>query len=73
MFRRISGSSSITNIFFMSHSEHGKLDTDGGALADAAAHLHLPAVQVGAAFHQQQAQPGTRAAPHIATPMEGIE
>ena len=35
--------------------------------------LHLPAVQVGTAFHQQQAQARARASPDIAAAMEGLE
>src|SRR5437899_7336976 len=65
MFRRISGSSSITNIFFMNRFEKWKGDDDGCAFANFARESHPAAVQVSAAFHQHQAQSSARAGPHI--------
>src|SRR5438477_509651 len=73
MFRRISGSSSMTNIFFIVRSKNGNLHRHGCALADLAVELHLPAVQFGAAFHQQQAKARARTCPHVAAAMKGVE
>src|SRR5438477_13206599 len=73
MFRRISGSSSMTNIFFMVRSKHGKPDRHGCAFAKFAVQLHCPAVQVGAAFHQQEAKSRARARPDVAAAMKGAE
>src|ERR1035438_1505630 len=73
MLRRISGSSSITNIFFMVRSKNGQPDDDGCALANPALHLHLPAVQFGAAFHQQQTETGPGTAPDVAAAAKGLE
>src|SRR5436190_14134393 len=73
MFLRISGSSSMTNIFFMILSKKRKLDRDGRAFANLAVHLHLPAVQVGAAFHQKQAQPGAWTRPDVGSAVKGLK
>ena len=73
MFLRISGSSSITNIFFIIRSKNGKLDRDCCALAHLTVELHLPAVQFCAAFHQQQAKPRARTGSDVATAMKGLE
>src|SRR3954451_7754357 len=73
MFLRISGSSSITNIFFMIPSKNRQTDGYGCAFPDAAVQLHLPSVQIRAAFHQQQAQPSPRTRPDIAPAMKCLE
>src|SRR5258708_2887298 len=73
MFLRISGSSSMTSIFFMICSEYGKLDEDGCSFADLAVQLHLPAMQFGAAFHQQEAKARAGTGPDVASAMEGLE
>src|SRR5207249_8447819 len=73
MFRRISGSSSMTKIFFMVRSKKGKPDRHGCALANLAANLHPPAVQFGAAFHQQQAKSCSGTRPDVASAMKGFE
>src|SRR3954463_3622038 len=73
MFLRISGSSSMTNIFFIISSKHRKLDRHGCSFANSAVHLHRPAVQFGATFHQQQSETCTRPRPYIAAAMEGLE
>ena len=41
--------------------ENRKPDCDGRALANPAVQLHLSAVQLGATFHEKQAQPGSGA------------
>ena len=73
MFLRISGSSSMTRIFFMFVPKDGKSDCHGCALTNPALHVHLSAVQFGAAFHQKQAQAGARTAANVATAMKGLE
>src|SRR5437016_14101932 len=73
MFRRISGSSSMTSIFFMVRSKNRKPDRHGCALANLAVELHRPAVQVGAAFHHQEAKARARACPDVAAAMKGFK
>ena len=73
MFRRISGSSSMTSIFFMVRAKNGKPYDHRSPFADFTFHLDLPAVQFSAAFYQQQAKPGAGTSSHIAAPMEGLE
>src|SRR5687767_5978974 len=73
MFLRISGSSSMTRIFFMFVPKDGKSDCHGRALTNFAVHVDLPAVQIGAAFHQKQPQPGARTRANVAAAMKGLE
>src|SRR3954447_6075658 len=73
MFRRISGSSSMTNIFFIIHFKNRQIDEHGCALAHFAVYLHRPAVQFGAAFHQQEAKPGTRTGPDISAAVKSLK
>src|ERR1051325_1794635 len=73
MFLRISGSSSMTSIFFMVRSKNGKLDDHSCPFANFAVHLHLPVMQVGAAFHQQQAESGSRTGSYVAPPIKGLK
>src|SRR5687767_10837320 len=73
MFLLISGSSSMTRIFFMILSKDGKFDCHGCALTNPAVHVDLSAVQFGAAFHQKEAQPGAWTSPNVATAMKGLE
>jgi hypothetical protein len=73
MFRRISGSSSITNIFFMVPSKNRQPNCNGGALADSALYQHLPVMQVGTPLHEHQTQSGARTRSHVASAMKGFE
>src|SRR5258705_7922845 len=73
MFRLISGSSSITRIFLIIYFKDRKSDRHRGALAEFAAQLHAPVMQFDTAFYQEQAKPGARASPDIASAMEGFE
>src|SRR6185369_452918 len=73
MFRRISGSSSMTNIFFMIPSKNGQSECDGRALADLAVQLQPPTVQIGTALHQQQSEPSAGPRSHIVAAMKGFE
>src|SRR6478609_9046077 len=73
MFRRISGSSSMTNIFFMIFLKSGKPHRHGRACAEFAFNLHLPAVQIGTAFHEQQAEPSAGSRSYVAAAMKGFE
>src|SRR5438093_6471157 len=73
MFLRISGSSSITKIFLMAHSKCGKPNRHGRAFAQPALDLDFPAMQVGAALHQQQAKARARARADVAAAMKSAE
>src|SRR5262245_48509505 len=73
MFRRISGSSSMTNIFFMIRSKYRKVDDDSCSFGKLAVEPNLSAVQFGAALDQQQAQPASRARADVAAAMKGFE
>src|ERR1043166_5726164 len=73
MFRRISGSSSMTSIFFMARSKRRKSHRYRRAFAESALDLQFPAVQVGAAFHQQQAKARARARADVAAAVERAE
>src|SRR5262245_46052371 len=74
MLRRISGSSSITSIFFItSFGEHRQSDGDNSSFAEVARQAELASVQLDAALDQQQAETGSRPAAHVAAPMKGSE
>src|SRR5882724_10604666 len=73
MFRRISGSSSMTNIFFMVALKYGKPDRDSCSPANLTIQLDFPAMQFRAAFHEQQAEPGAGPRAHIAAAMKRLE
>src|SRR5262245_60802453 len=73
MFRRISGSSSMTKIFLIAPSESGKPYQYRGPFTAFAFQLHARAVQVRATFHQQQAEACARTRSHIASSMKGLE
>ena len=51
----------------------GKAHRYGRAFAEFAYHLHPPAVQVGAAFHEQQTKSRPRTGPYIAAAMKGLK
>src|SRR5262245_20515062 len=73
MFRRISGSSSITKIFFMAFSKCWQLHRHGRAFAQLALDLHFLAVQGTAALHQQQAESGAGTRSDVAAARKGAE
>jgi hypothetical protein len=58
---------------FLTFLKSGKPHRDGRAFAEFAYHLHLPAVEVGAAFHKQQTESRARPSSYVATAMEGFE
>ena len=72
MFRRISGSSSMTSIFFMG-SKNRESNGDGGACTEGALEMDPAAVKFGAAFDQEQAQAGAGSRPDIAAAVKRFE
>src|SRR6185312_14114240 len=73
MFLRISGSSSMTNIFFMVFSKYGKPDRHNCSPANLAVHLEVATMQFRAVLHQQQAKTGAGPCPHVAAAMKCLE
>src|SRR5436305_4525066 len=50
-----------------------KRHRDCCAFSDSALKLHVAAMELGAAFHKEQAEAGARAGPDIAAPVKGLE
>src|SRR6185295_10631734 len=85
MFRRISGSSSITRIFFITRSsdlrfatvrcssKNGEPHSHGRAFADGAFDLDRALVQFNATFDDGQSQPGSRRVADIEAAVKGAE
>jgi hypothetical protein len=62
----------MTNKFFL-FLESGKPHRYRRAFAEFAYNMHLPAVEVGAAFHEQQTKSCARTGPYVAAAMKGLE
>ena len=60
-------------MFFIISLKSGKPHRDGRAFPEFAYNLHLPAVQVGAAFHEHQTKARARTSPYVAAAMKGFE
>ena len=71
MLRRISGSSSMTSIFFISWFQNRQPDSYRCAMSDFALNPHLAVVQFHATFYEQQAQSGAGPASDVGAAMKG--
>ena len=60
-------------MFFIISLKSGKPHRDGRAFAEFAYNLHLPAVQIDAAFHEHQTKSRARTSPYVAVAMKGFE